>query len=725
MPDIIQNIAVGGGEEAVREFDKFGEAGTKAFEKVAAAAQAAAGVMKAASAQIDKALDIDTGTLNTRIKKAQKIFTDFGSSVGSFGSAAVSTGKTIAKLGVGFTAAAVGAATFVQRITKASRDTNSFKEEQAAVIGVQKQADQQARLSAIQHEQSIADVNEAFGKGKLSLEQYTEALDELNTKRRKQIEFDAKRTAIAEDEAREAARAKVALQSKEAFRQLSDTVGTQTANAFVKLGNTLDQLKNRLIQAVGPQAAELLNNLSDLISRNADKIVEVIGNIVRSLSNAFSGESLKRGQEAMDGIAAVLKAIATIVTEVIIPAFEGLIKVLDVVAKGINAVFGTNISGTAIAAGAAIATLAGGFTGLGKALAVVGPALRVLALGFSFLLANPWVIIIAAIVAALVALAVALSKVDWKSAIDKAAELWQGFLDFLKSIPEKIVKFFSDMWTGIVAIWDAGIKKIGELWGGIVTFVQGVPEAVLEVLRGMWESISQLWNDSVKVVGELWGKLVNGVSDIGSRVLDIFKGMWDNVTKLWNDATSFLGNLWAEFTSFVVGKVQEVIDKVKELIEWLKKLNPFSGSGAANAADQPAAVTASGGGHVRGPGGPTGDRIPAWLSDNEFVIKARAVRKVGLGVLHAINAGRIPRHVRGFAEGGLVTPFRVPSFTEGLRTPAENTTIGARRTFNLVIDNQRFGGLTGPDETIDNLERYAVKRRIASAGKRPGWKGQR
>lgn len=46
------------------------------------------------------------------------------------------------------------------------------------------------------------------------------------------------------------------------------------------------------------------------------------------------------------------------------------------------------------------------------------------------------------------------------------------------------------------------------------------------------------------------------------------------------------------------------------------------------------------GGHVRGPGGPTSDAIAAWLSDNEFVVKARAVARPGmLGVLEAINRG--------------------------------------------------------------------------------------
>ncbi|MDN2581642.1 phage tail tape measure protein [Aquibium sp. ELW1220] len=48
----------------------------------------------------------------------------------------------------------------------------------------------------------------------------------------------------------------------------------------------------------------------------------------------------------------------------------------------------------------------------------------------------------------------------------------------------------------------------------------------------------------------------------------------------------------------------------------------------------------AGGGPVRGPGGPRGDKIPAMLSDGEFVTNARATSK-HRGLLEAINADRL------------------------------------------------------------------------------------
>ncbi|KVE87791.1 phage tail tape measure protein [Burkholderia cepacia] len=62
----------------------------------------------------------------------------------------------------------------------------------------------------------------------------------------------------------------------------------------------------------------------------------------------------------------------------------------------------------------------------------------------------------------------------------------------------------------------------------------------------------------------------------------------------------------------------------------------------------------SGGGRVSGPGTSTSDSIPAWLSDQEFVVKAAAVRKPGvLRLLEAINSGQDLGFAK-FAKGGLV-----------------------------------------------------------------------
>lgn len=65
------------------------------------------------------------------------------------------------------------------------------------------------------------------------------------------------------------------------------------------------------------------------------------------------------------------------------------------------------------------------------------------------------------------------------------------------------------------------------------------------------------------------------------------------------------------------------------------------------------AVKRAAGGPVFGPGGPTADKVPAWLSNGEFVVNARAYQQ-NRDLVHAINSGlrlSLPR----FAQGGPVS----------------------------------------------------------------------
>jgi tape measure domain-containing protein len=62
---------------------------------------------------------------------------------------------------------------------------------------------------------------------------------------------------------------------------------------------------------------------------------------------------------------------------------------------------------------------------------------------------------------------------------------------------------------------------------------------------------------------------------------------------------------------------------------------------------------AASGGYIRGPGGPKGDKIPAMLSDKEFVQQADATDYYGVPFMHALNKRMIPRDaLPGFAGGG-------------------------------------------------------------------------
>lgn len=82
------------------------------------------------------------------------------------------------------------------------------------------------------------------------------------------------------------------------------------------------------------------------------------------------------------------------------------------------------------------------------------------------------------------------------------------------------------------------------------------------------------------------------------------------------------------------------------------------------------------GGHVVGAGTGTSDSIPARLSNGEFVVKASAVKRVGVDYLNALNGGKMPsaRLPRfKFADGGYVDVNRQNSTTPFATTDVDRS----------------------------------------------------
>lgn len=131
------------------------------------------------------------------------------------------------------------------------------------------------------------------------------------------------------------------------------------------------------------------------------------------------------------------------------------------------------------------------------------------------------------------------------------------------------------------------------------------------------------------------------------------------------------------------------------------------GGGAAGSAGGLGALISSffgfaSGGYVTGPGTSTSDSIPARLSHGEYVVNARAVSRLGLSFLHAINGLSAGPRIQGgrlaFAAGGLVPEAPAqPASNQNIRIvnvidPAMaadylNSSAGERTVMNLIQRN--------------------------------------
>lgn len=109
----------------------------------------------------------------------------------------------------------------------------------------------------------------------------------------------------------------------------------------------------------------------------------------------------------------------------------------------------------------------------------------------------------------------------------------------------------------------------------------------------------------------------------------------------------------------------------------------------------------AGGGLVSGPGSTTSDSIPARLSAGEYVVRAAAVRQVGVAFLDSINGLSVGPRFKGgelaFAAGGLVPEVEVP--------PAQPQVNQAVRIVNAIDPGVTHDHLQSPagEKVIVNI----------------------
>ncbi|MGW2040497.1 hypothetical protein [Streptomyces virginiae] len=92
-------------------------------------------------------------------------------------------------------------------------------------------------------------------------------------------------------------------------------------------------------------------------------------------------------------------------------------------------------------------------------------------------------------------------------------------------------------------------------------------------------------------------------------------------------------------------------------------------------------LTKARGGIIRGPGTSTSDSIPAMLSDGEYVLRASAVDRLGLGTLDALNEGRTPR-------AALLSGRAAPAAAAAVTRPAVASAPIVNITVNGALDPQ-------------------------------------
>jgi phage-related protein len=849
--DLVSQIKITGGTESASEIEKFADKGAAAFDKLAgAAAKADASVSKStkdieakgkqAAAGLENSLGRvnvsdftrSVGNVKDKLDDLTRTFPPLIQAAGRFaqrlvivGAGAVAAGIGLARVATNVVKAVDGQNTALDDLTKSQIDANN-----AALDG---------RIAQINYESSIRQLNQQLATGKISYLDYAAAVKKLNEDFREQRRVAAEVASAQQAVKEENDRLTKSLADRKAYNDLIDTFGGPLVTAFSALGRVVGGIKNSIVSAFGPAAAKLIDLITSVLTRNAGAISSFFDVASKKLDDLITkhGPELQKAMETLGGAVAsvflgILDALPGLIdffNNKLAPAIGKIAGVVQTLADGFNAVFGTKLtagslvlitlfaqmtgsirilfallrSGSAVwkgfisllgAGGEAIAAVfglktTGQVVKFGTAITKAGGPISTLfailkngipliitfarivgtVLGVGLGVSLPLVI---ALGAALVYLA---TQVDWKAfgaaalqalsglwawltqtwenakttvnaiklawgilvtvfnnvttaignffaaALDKIVSAWNAagkfitdswtaIVDFFSTILTNIGQFFVDLWNGITGGVSTAIAAVQAAWTAVVAWFQTtIITPIQTFFANLWLVITTAVGVAVQAVKDAWGTVVQFFTDIGTNIQAVWQLVADTIVGYWQSAKDKVVSFFSDLYNQAKTYLQPIIDMMTKIAS-LVAGDSTSGSGGAEGR--------AAGGPITGPGTGTSDSIPIWASNGEFMVKARAVAKYGMGFMHSINSGNF--RMPGFADGGLI----------GALSPAASYGIGqggtdgpAMSPLNLTLFGEDFRGLMMPQDVGRRLTKFAIAKQNSSGGRKPGWVG--
>lgn len=460
---------------------------------------------------------------------------------------------------------------------------------------------------------------------------------------------------------------------------LTDTqvqVGADFNDALKRLTRTIGGVKLQFGLLFAPAFTAGFDALTQLIADNREAF-EAFGKsisdqVIPIIKDVFSVIEGKDGQVQNKNILAIRDTVLNLIT-----AFEALQTIVTFVFKAIsdaidpivdlfNQVFGTHFTSQQVIFTALLGELLGVFKLFGATVKAVDVSYGAFIKVFGE--SGPLIARISGVVAgALLAMGTA------KAAID---DLFNAFDATIKSASKSGANAFSGAWA-------TAVNDVVGFFNGLGNYVSKIGSFIVGLFGDKGKEIVAIFHDSL------------------AAVLGFFIKLGDIVTK--------------QIVPIIVNSVAKALGTLRDLAA---KAIGLGGSTTATGTGSTIQTKAEGG-PVFGAGTGTSDSILSWLSNGEFVLRAEAVKKYGLGFLHALNNARLP--AGGFAMGGLASVGShamagIPSFANGG---------SAGRALSLTIGGETFAGLFAPEDVAEKLSRFAVKKNVTRAGSKPSWYGGR
>ena len=333
-----------------------------------------------------------------------------------------------------------------------------------------------------------------------------------------------------------------------AFSQLSESeqaaaaealVGKNAMSGFLALMNAGEADINKLSSAIencdgtSQRMAETMqDNLEGQLTILKSQLQELaisFGEILMPTIRSFVS-ALQKVADWLNGLSDGTKRLIT--TIALLVAAIG--PVLIVVGKVMSAV-GTIMTWVPKIAGAISTVVSWG----PKIVSVIGVVKGALSSLWAVLMANPIILIIAAI-AALVAAFVYLWNHS-ESFRNFWINLWESIKTAVTTVVEAIGTFLSEAWTAISTTaqtaWNAIKEFFSSIWEGIKTVVTTVTEAISTAITTAWTAICEFFTPLLEALRYLFETIWQAIQILIGMALDAISA---KVQEIWNGIVAFL-----------------------------------------------------------------------------------------------------------------------------------------------------------------------------------------
>ena len=245
----------------------------------------------------------------------------------------------------------------------------------------------------------------------------------------------------------------------------------------------------------------------------------------------------------------------------------------------------------------------------------------------------------------------------WESLTTKVGEIGQGFLD---DITGTAGGAWSGLSTSVQERWD---NTIAPAWNTLRTEGLGglANDFVSKITDGAvlnWEDLpSHIGSGVARIVTEHFPGLSGALDTLSTKfgtIVDAIGTVWDGLkAKVQEPINWIIKNVLNDG----IGKAWNAVHQLLGLPEWptIDSVGETGQSGGFNKDIQKKAV----GGPVFGAGGPTEDKVPAWLSNGEHVWTAAEVASAGgHSAVERMRKGAAAGRLANYRDGGAVGPRR-------------------------------------------------------------------